>query len=138
MNEKKEAGNGQGNETKHGEVRLSTGGVFDSIDLLGEAIKAFGEKYNILVPGGAIGGKMPLLHAAAMSFVFVDAEKDTYAIPGSDKRAIGKMALGTRDGNKPVSLLPGKGGVDGAAVSAALEDFLIGEKALGKSFHHRS
>ena len=93
MNEKEKAGNGPGNETKHGVIKISTGGVFDSIDILGEAIKALGEKYNILVPGGAIGGKLPLLHAAAMSFVFVDPEKETYAIPGKADRGIGKMAL---------------------------------------------
>ena len=94
MNEKEKAEGGQATEKKGDAVmRFSTGGVFNAVDSLALAIKSLGEKHNILVPGGAIGTKLPLLHAAGMSFVFVDPEKETYAIAGKTERGIGKMAL---------------------------------------------
>jgi len=74
-------------------MRLSTGGVFDAVEQLAQAIKALGEKHILIVPGGAVGNNLPLLHAAGISFVFIDAEKETYAIPGKSQRGIGKNAL---------------------------------------------
>ena len=70
----------------------STGGVFNSVEKLSEAVKALGERFNLVQPGGAIGGDLPLLHAAGISFVFVD-QKETYRISGSSKVGIGKNAL---------------------------------------------
>jgi hypothetical protein len=75
------------------DLRLSTGGVFENVERLAQAIKALGERHNLVVPGGAIGGKLPLLHAAGISFVFVDPVNETYSLAGSDKRGIGKTAL---------------------------------------------
>ncbi len=74
-------------------LRLSTGGVMNSAEEMANAIKALGVKHNLIVPGGAIGADMPMLHAAAISFVFIDAKNETYKIPGSEKRGIGKNAL---------------------------------------------
>lgn len=69
-----------------------TGAVFDSVARLATAIKELSTKHHLVVPGGAIGGQLPLLHAAAVSFVFVDPEHETYAIPGG-KLGVGKNAL---------------------------------------------
>lgn len=80
-------------EDKQSIVRVSTGGVFNSIDDLARAIKALGEKHNILVPGGAIGGELPLLHAVGLSFVFINPENETYRIPGKTALGISKSAL---------------------------------------------
>ena len=78
----------------HGTIKYSTGGVFDSVEQIAAAIRKLSEAHNVLVPGGAIGAELPLLHAAAMSFVFVDPIKETYAIPGkANERGIGKSAL---------------------------------------------
>jgi hypothetical protein len=74
-------------------MRLSTGGVFDDVGQLSQAIQAVGEKYNLIVPGGAIGTNLPLLYAAGVSFVFIDPINETYAIPGKSARGIGKNAL---------------------------------------------
>lgn len=76
-----------------GKLRLSTGGVMNSAEDMAKAIKALGDKHNLIVPGGAIGADMPMLHAAGISFVFIDPANETYKIPGSDKRGIGKNAL---------------------------------------------
>lgn len=76
-----------------GKLRLSTGGVMTSAEDMAKAIKALGDKHNLIVPGGAIGADMPMLHAAGISFVFIDPANETYKIPGSDKRGIGKNAL---------------------------------------------
>jgi len=70
----------------------STGGVFNSVEKLSEAVKALGERFNLVQPGGAIGGDLPLLHAAGISFVFVD-QNETYRIPGRSQVGIGKNAL---------------------------------------------
>ena len=74
-------------------MKYSTGGVFDSAENLAPAIKTLSEKHNILVPGGAIGTELPMLYAAGMSFVFVDIEKETYAIPGKAELGLGKSVL---------------------------------------------
>lgn len=74
-------------------MKYSTGGVFDSAENLAPAIKTLSEKHNILVPGGAIGAELPMLYAAGMSFVFVDIEKETYAIPGKAELGLGKSVL---------------------------------------------
>ncbi|MDD5533758.1 MAG: hypothetical protein PHC52_13265 [Syntrophales bacterium] len=71
----------------------STGGVFNSVEKLSEAVKALGERFNLVQPGGAVGGDLPLLHAAGISFVFVDAQNETYRIPGRSQVGIGKNAL---------------------------------------------
>jgi hypothetical protein len=73
-------------------LRYSTGGVFDSVTMLAEAIRSLGKKHNLVIPGGAIGPDLPLLHAAGISFVFVDPEKETYAIDGG-KIGLSKTAL---------------------------------------------
>lgn len=75
------------------ELRQSTGGVFENVNRLAQAIKAMGEKFNLVVPGGAIGNKLPLLHAAGISFVFVDPQHEAYKIPGRSELGIGKNAL---------------------------------------------
>ena len=74
-------------------VRKSTGGVFNDVETLARAIKAFGEKHNLVVPGGAVGAELPMLYAAGLSFVFVDPDHETYAIPGRPELGIGKQAL---------------------------------------------
>ncbi len=74
-------------------IKVSTGGVFNDVEILARAIKALGEKHNLVVPGGAIGAQMPAMYAAGLSFVFVDPDNETYAIPGKSERGIGKMAL---------------------------------------------
>jgi hypothetical protein len=75
------------------ELRLSTGGVFENVDRLAQAIKALGEKFNLVMPGGAVGTRLPSLHAVGISFVFIDPERETYAIPGRPDLGIGKTAL---------------------------------------------
>lgn len=74
-------------------MRLSTGGVFKGVEQLALAIKALGEKHNLIVPGGAIGSDLPMLYAAGVSFVFVDPEHETYPIPGKSERGISKGPL---------------------------------------------
>ena len=87
MTDKEKAESGQGI------VRYSTGGVFDSVDLLARAIQSLSEKHNLIVPGGAVGKNLPLLHSAGVSFVFIDLKAETYGIPGSTKLGVGKTAL---------------------------------------------
>lgn len=70
----------------------STGGVFNSVEKLSDAVKALGERFNLVQPGGAVGGDLPLLHAAGISFVFID-QNETYRIPGRSQVGIGKNAL---------------------------------------------
>ena len=74
-------------------VKRSTGAVFDSVDILAQAMVSLGEKHNIIVPGGAVGAKLPMLYAAALSFVFVDIEKETYEIQGRSDRGLSKPVL---------------------------------------------
>jgi len=74
-------------------MRLSTGGVFDAVDQLAQAIKTLGEKYNLVIPGGALGNKFPLLQSAGISFVFIDPEHESYRIQGTSKLGIGKTGL---------------------------------------------
>jgi len=74
-------------------MKFSTGGVFKSAERLAQAITSLQEKHNLIVPGGAISAEMPLLHAAGMSFVFVDPEKETYPITGKSERGLAKTAL---------------------------------------------
>lgn len=89
------------NETKKGgaappsgiELRQSTGGVFENVDRLAQAIKSLGERFSLVGPGGAIGAKMPQLYAAGISFVFIDPIHETYPISGRSELAIGKNAL---------------------------------------------
>lgn len=70
----------------------STGGVFNSVEKLSDAVKALGERFNLVQPGGAVGGDLPMLYAAGISFVFVD-QNETYRIPGRSQVGIGKNAL---------------------------------------------
>lgn len=74
------------------EISKSTGGVFNDAEKLSVAIKALGKQFNLVQPGGAVGGELPLLHAAGISFVFVD-QNETYRIPGRSQVGIGKNAL---------------------------------------------
>ncbi len=74
------------------EMTKQTGGVFDSVDRLGAAIKALGEKHNLVNPGGAIGGRLPAMYDAGISLVFVE-QGETYKIPGRSEVGIGKTAL---------------------------------------------
>jgi len=89
MNDKEKA------ETGQSIVRFSTGGVFSSVELLARAIKSLGEKHHLIVPGGAIGADLPLLHAAGISFVFIDPERETYSVGERDSGNVGlaKTAL---------------------------------------------
>lgn len=57
-----------------------------------DAIKAPGERFNLILPGSAVGGELPLLHAAGISFVFID-QNEAYKIPGRSQVGIGKNAL---------------------------------------------
>lgn len=72
-------------------MRRETGGVFDSVARLADAIRELSTKHNVLVPGGAIGGTLPVLHSAAVAFVFVD-DRETYGTGGAGV-GIGKSAL---------------------------------------------
>ncbi len=80
-------------EEKESPMKFSTGGVFKSAERLAQAISSLEKVHNLIVPGGAISAEMPLLHAAGMSFVFVDPEKETYPIVGKSERGMGKTAL---------------------------------------------
>lgn len=51
-----------------------------------------GERFNLILPGSAVGGELPLLHAAGISFVFID-QNEAYKIPGRSQVGIGKNAL---------------------------------------------
>lgn len=75
------------------ELTKQTGGVFDDAERLGAAIKKVGTDYHLVNPGGALGSQLPPLHAAGISFVFVAGENETYPIPGSSKRGLGKTVL---------------------------------------------
>jgi hypothetical protein len=80
-------------QIEHTSSKYLTGGIFDSIETLGPVIKALNAEHNLIVPGGSIGGKLPPLYAAGLSFVFVDPEKETYPIYGKAERGMGKTAL---------------------------------------------
>jgi len=80
-------------EEKESPMKFSTGGVFKSAERLAQAITSLEKVHNLIVPGGAISAEMPLLHAAGMSFVFVDPEKETYPIVGKTERGLAKTAL---------------------------------------------
>jgi len=80
-------------DEKESPMKFSTGGVFKSAERLAQAITSLEKVHNLIVPGGAISAEMPLLHAAGMSFVFVDLEKETYPIVGKSERGMGKTAL---------------------------------------------
>lgn len=73
-------------------MRPETGGVFESVEQLADTIREMQKRYNVLVPGGAIGGRLPMLHSVAVAFVFVDAERETYGTGGAGI-GIAKSAL---------------------------------------------
>lgn len=75
------------------ELRQSTGGVFENVDRLAQAIKSLGERFSLVTPGGAIGTDLPQLYAAGISFVFIDPIHETYPIAGRSELGIGKNAL---------------------------------------------
>lgn len=87
------AGNGCAkSEAKMPAVRYETGGVFNAVDQLARAIKSLGEKHNLISPGGALN-VFPHLHAAGISFVFIDPDRETYGIAGKSERGLSKTAL---------------------------------------------
>lgn len=51
-----------------------------------------GERFNLILPGSAVGGELPRLHAAGISFVFID-QNEAYKIPGRSQVGIGKNVL---------------------------------------------
>jgi hypothetical protein len=73
-------------------MRTETGGVFDSVEKLADAIHGLSQRHNVLVPGGAIGGRLPVLHSAAVGFVFIDPQRETYGT-GGDGVGLTKSAL---------------------------------------------
>jgi len=75
------------------DVKRSTGGVFDSVKDLSLIMKAIGDQYNMIIPGGAIGARLPLLYSAGVTFVFVDADRETYPIAGEKRLGISKGPL---------------------------------------------
>jgi hypothetical protein len=75
------------------DLTLQTGGVFNDVDRLSQAIKALGEKFNLIMPGGAVGAELPQLHAVGISFVFIDTERETYSLSNRPGLAIGKTGL---------------------------------------------
>ncbi len=75
------------------DLRFSTGGVFIDVDALSRAIQTLGEKFILVVPGGAIGKDLPLLHAAGISFIFPVIEKETYPIQGKAELGLSKTVL---------------------------------------------
>jgi len=72
---------------------LQTGGVFENVDRLAQAIKVLGEKFNLVMPGGAVGTKLPPCYAVGVSFVFVDVKHETYQIAGRPELGMGKASL---------------------------------------------
>lgn len=87
-------------------MKYSTGGVFNVADELAKAIKALGDKHNMIVPGGAIGSNLPLLYSVGISFVFVDPAKETYAIPGKKEFGLGKSPLNAISAASGVRWIP--------------------------------
>jgi hypothetical protein len=75
------------------DLTLQTGGVFNDVDRLSQAIKALGEKFNLIMPGGAVGAELPQLYAVGISFVFIDPEHETYSPSDRPGIAIGKTGL---------------------------------------------
>lgn len=75
------------------QVSRETGQVFESVDRLADAIRQLSSKHNVLTPGGAMGGALPVLHSAGIGFVFVDPTSETYRLPGRSEVGIGKNAL---------------------------------------------
>lgn len=73
-------------------MRPETGGVFESVEQLADTIREMQKRYNVLVPGGAIGGRLPVLHSAAVAFVFVEPKAETYGIAGGGV-GVAKSAL---------------------------------------------
>ncbi len=74
-------------------VRRETGGVFDSVTKLANAIRELEQRHIVVSPGGAMGGSLPVLHSAGVSFVFIDPERDTYRLPGRSDVGLAKSAL---------------------------------------------
>jgi len=74
-------------------LKRSTGGVFDDVGMLSEAIRRISSQFNVVNPGGAVGSNLPILHSGGVSFVFVDPDHETYRIPGREEVGLGKTAL---------------------------------------------
>lgn len=74
-------------------VRRETGAVFDSVERLAATIRELEQRHIVVSPGGAMGGSLPVLHSAGVSFVFIDPERDTYRLPGRSEVGLAKSAL---------------------------------------------
>jgi hypothetical protein len=78
---------------KNDALSTVTGGVLETVEEIERAIRAVSARYNVVMPGGAMGKEPPALFSVGISFVVIDPEKETYPVKGSSKRGIGKTGL---------------------------------------------
>lgn len=76
------------------DLKYSTGGVFNSVERISQAIQALGKAHNLVIPGGAIGTALLPFHQVGISFVFPDPDLDAYEVSKKEGRfGLGKPAL---------------------------------------------